>query len=135
SRPPPTPGPGEVAGGGQLADNSAVVPWGNPSGSAYSTVGDLERFGEAVLDNVLLGPELTAMVLAGKVEIPGAGGARTAYGFTDGTTNGVRIVGHGGGGPGCQPASTSIPISATSWWSWRTTTAPRRPSRTRPETS
>jgi CubicO group peptidase (beta-lactamase class C family) len=99
-RPMAAPGPGGVAGDGQLADNSGVVPWGNPSGGAYSTVGDLQRFGEALLDNGLLGPELTTTVLAGKVDIPGAGGARTAYGFTDGSANGVRIVGHGGGAPG-----------------------------------
>jgi hypothetical protein len=107
------------------------VPWGNPSGSAYSTVGDLLRFADALLDNVLLGRELTAVVITGKVDIPAARAARTAYGFTDATTNGVRIVGHGGGAPGCQPASTSIPISAPWLWSWPTTTAPPRPSRAR----
>jgi CubicO group peptidase (beta-lactamase class C family) len=97
---PPSPGAAPAEPTGPLADNSAVVPWGNPSGGAYSTVGDLQRFSEALLNHVLLGRELTTTVLTGKVTIPDARGGKTAYGFTDGAINGVRIVGHGGGAPG-----------------------------------
>src|SRR5262245_29143984 len=109
-RPLPPPGPGEVAQpDGTLADNSAVVPWGNPSGGAYSTVGDLQRFCQALLSNELLGADLTGTVLAGKVTIPGPGGVKTGYGFTDATMNGVRIVGHGGGAPGVAAAVDIYP--------------------------
>jgi CubicO group peptidase (beta-lactamase class C family) len=91
-----------------LTDNSDVVPWGNPSGGAYSTVGDLQRFAEALLDNKLLSPAMTATVLDGKVRMSN-GGAEVAYGFIDGTVNGVRIVGHGGGAPGVAAAVDIYP--------------------------
>ncbi len=93
---------------GSLTDNSDVVPWGNPSGGAYSTVGDLQRFAEALLDNKLLSPAMTATVLDGKVRMSN-GGAEVAYGFIDGTVNGVRIVGHGGGAPGVAAAVDIYP--------------------------
>ncbi len=67
--------------------------------ATYSTLGDLQRFSQALLDYELLNPGLTATVLAGKVDMS-TGNARVAYGFTDGTFNGVRVVGHGGGAPG-----------------------------------
>lgn len=90
-----------------LVDNSDVVPWGNPSGGAYSTVGDLQRFSDALLGHELLGPELTTTVLAGKE--PGPGGAQNAYGFLDGTMNGVRVVGLSGGAPGVEAAVDIVP--------------------------
>jgi Beta-lactamase len=75
---------------------------GNPSGGGYSTVGDLLRFAQALTGHQLLSPALTDTVLAGKVETnrPGPGRDRYAYGFSDRTVNGVRIVGHNGGSPG-----------------------------------
>jgi CubicO group peptidase (beta-lactamase class C family) len=94
---------------GKLADNNAIARWANPSGGAYSTVGDLQRFGEALLDNKLLGPDLVATVLTGKVTIPDAGRAKTGYGFTDGMLNGARIVDHGAGTPGVAAAVDIYP--------------------------
>lgn len=91
-----------------FVDNSDVAPWGNPSGGAYSTVGDLLRFSQALLDHNLLSPELTDTVLTGKVPMS-SGSAKVADGFTDGTTNGVRIVGHGGGAPGIGAALDIYP--------------------------
>jgi CubicO group peptidase (beta-lactamase class C family) len=91
-----------------FVDNSDVVLWGNPSGGAYSTVGDLLRFSEALLDHELLSPELTATVITGKVPMS-SGSAKVAYGFLDGTTSGVRIVGHGGGAPGVGAALDIYP--------------------------
>ena len=46
----------------------------------------------------LLGPELTELVMAGKVE--SHPGEKYAYGFSEEVVNGHRIVGHGGGFPG-----------------------------------
>jgi CubicO group peptidase (beta-lactamase class C family) len=100
-RPLPLPGPdggGQPAGERRLADASGVLPWGNPAGGAYATVGDLQRFGASLLGHRLLGAELTEVLLAGKV--PGQRGDRWSYGFTDETIGGVRIVGKGGGAPG-----------------------------------
>lgn len=84
---------------GAFTPNSDVVPWGNPSGGAYATVGDLQRFARALLDNELLGAKMTETVVDGKVSMSG-GNAEVGYGFTDGAINGVRVVGHGGGAPG-----------------------------------
>jgi CubicO group peptidase (beta-lactamase class C family) len=97
----PPPGGGNYGGGtdAEPVDNSDMVPWGNPSGGAYSTVGDLLRFAQALLDHELLGAEMTETVMSGKVPMSG-GQAEVAYGFTDGTRDGVRVVGHGGGAPG-----------------------------------
>ncbi len=89
----------DAGSGGELVENSEVVPWGNPSGGVYSTVGDLLRFSEALLEHELLSAETTDIVLTGKVPMS-SGSARLAYGFVDGTTNGVRTVGHSGGAPG-----------------------------------
>jgi CubicO group peptidase (beta-lactamase class C family) len=98
--------PDDAAGG--LTDNTDTVPWSNPSGGAYSTLGDLQRFAEALLDNQLLSPQMTATTMDGKVAMS-SGDAEVAYGFTDGTINGVRIVGHGAGAPGVGAAIDIYP--------------------------
>ncbi|MEU8137802.1 serine hydrolase domain-containing protein [Streptodolium elevatio] len=135
-----------------LRDISGDVQFANPSGGAYSTVTDLFNFARGVSEHLLLGPETTKTLLAGR-DFPdrgqggqggpgspaagrgaggngpgangpagggapdgngpaGAGGSggngpapsgpppRYAYGFTDETHNGARIVGHNGGTPG-----------------------------------
>ncbi|WP_028920944.1 serine hydrolase domain-containing protein [Pseudonocardia acaciae] len=104
--------------GTHLEDIGTTVKLASPAGGAWSTVGDLLRFSQALLAHRLLDPTLTNTVLAGKVPIPGppppktpptenggpAGPKRTppkyAYGFLDRRPNGVRIVGHNGGTPG-----------------------------------
>jgi CubicO group peptidase (beta-lactamase class C family) len=91
-----------------LVDNRNTAPWGNPSGGVYSTVGDLLRFSEALLDHKLVNPQLTDTVLSGKVPMS-SGNANVAYGFTDRTMNGLRIVGHGGGAPGIGAAIDIYP--------------------------
>jgi CubicO group peptidase (beta-lactamase class C family) len=93
---------------GSLTDNSDVVPWGNPSGGAYATVEDLQRFADALLANKLLGAEMTTTVLDGKVPMSN-GAAEVAYGFTDGTVNGVRLIGHSGGAQGVAAAVDIYP--------------------------
>lgn len=104
---------GYMAAAGGLTENTDVVPWGNPSGGAYSTVGDLLRFAEALLDHELLSPEMTTTVMDGRVAMP-HGDAEVAYGFVDGTINGVRMVGHTGGAPGVHAAVDIYPTLATS---------------------
>jgi CubicO group peptidase (beta-lactamase class C family) len=104
---PTGPAPGQNATS-TLADNTDVVPWGNPSGGAYSTVGDLQRFARALLGHELLSPEVTRTVMTGKVPIPNSG-AKTGYGVTDGIINGVRIVGHGAGAHGVAAAVDIYP--------------------------
>ncbi len=70
---------------------------GGPAGGGYSTVGDLLRFGKALLDHRLLDTHHTATALTGKVPMsPGT----YAYGFVDERVGNGRVVGHGGGFPG-----------------------------------
>jgi len=75
---------------------------GGPAGGGYSTVEDLLKFSLALSEHSLLTPEYTTTVLGGKVlmqdnlTLP----MRYAYGFSDGSINDHRIVGHGGGAPG-----------------------------------
>ena len=67
---------------------------GSPAGGGYSTVGDLVRFGAALLDHRLLDADHTATALAGKVQM---GPGRYGYGFVEERENDHRVVGHGGG--------------------------------------
>lgn len=88
----------------KLRDSNAAGGWGNPSGGAYSTLGDLLGFARALLRHKLLTPAMTELVLTGKVDTgrPGPTQLRYGYGFEDETRDGVRVVGHGGGAPGVE---------------------------------
>jgi CubicO group peptidase (beta-lactamase class C family) len=98
---PPGPEQGSAARSGTLREDDEPR-IGNPSGGAYSTVGDLLAFAQALTRHKLLSPALTDTVLAGRVDTnrPGPGEDRYGYGFSDRRINGVRIVGHNGGSPG-----------------------------------
>lgn len=67
---------------------------GGPAGGGYSTVGDLVRFGTALLEHRLLDSDHTDTVLTGKVEM---GPGRYGYGFMEDRVGDHRVVGHGGG--------------------------------------
>ena len=70
---------------------------GGPAGGGFSTVEDLTRFAQALLNHTLLSAEDTAFITTSKVAVPGAQGTSYAYGFIDEKVNGVRRFGHGGG--------------------------------------
>jgi CubicO group peptidase (beta-lactamase class C family) len=72
---------------------------GASAGGGYSTVEDLLRFAKALEGHKLLNKEYTDLNLTGKVA-SGRGDVKYAYGMEEQFLNGVRIVGHGGGGPG-----------------------------------
>jgi CubicO group peptidase (beta-lactamase class C family) len=96
--------PGQVpnmAHGYMRVDTSGTWVAGNPSGGVYSTVGDLLRFAQALTRNKLLSPQMTKLVLSGKVDTPRPG-LRYGYGFEEQVRNGVRSVGNGGGQPGVE---------------------------------
>lgn len=83
--------------------NTGTLPYrGTSAGGGYTTAGDLVRFANAILSHKLLNAEHTTLLLTGKAEMVGGGppGNRYAYGFMDGTDDGRRVVGHGGGAPG-----------------------------------
>ncbi len=73
---------------------------GGPAGGGYSTVEDLTRFAEALLDHTLLSKEATDTITTGKVTSPDFQNASYAYGFLDENVNGFRRYGHSGGFPG-----------------------------------
>jgi CubicO group peptidase (beta-lactamase class C family) len=88
---------------GALRDISRLPQIANPSGGAYSTVGDLLRFARALLDHRLLSAAMTAEMLAPRVNAPQPGGPpvdKYTYGFAYQAINGVTFVGHNGGTPG-----------------------------------
>jgi CubicO group peptidase (beta-lactamase class C family) len=89
-----------------VQDSHGAGGWGNPSGGAYSTLGDLLRFAQALLAHKLLSAAMSNTVLTdGKVNTGRPGPARVSkygYGFEDEQINGVRIIGHGGGAPGIE---------------------------------
>jgi D-alanyl-D-alanine carboxypeptidase len=87
---------------GAWVNNSDTLPWrGTSAGGGYSTVGDLYRFAEALLNDKLLTPELFAQMTSKQASAPqmppGEG-----YGFgmmVSENPQGKRF-GHGGGAPG-----------------------------------
>lgn len=84
---------------GSLADNTALMPVkGTPAGGGYSTLGDLLKFREALLNYEFLNPETTQNLLKGKEEI--RKNVAYAYGFLEKNIAGQRVVGHGGNAPG-----------------------------------
>lgn len=71
---------------------------GSPAGGAYSTAGDLLAFANALESHRLLDAKHTELMTTGKAPMPDGG--KYAYGFSDATNDGVRCIGHSGGGPG-----------------------------------
>jgi len=80
--------------------NTETLPYrGTSAGGGYSTVEDLARFAHALLSHKLLRPDLTELLITGKVET--GFGEKYAYGFEDRRdADGNGSVGHGGGAPG-----------------------------------
>ncbi|MFI7636726.1 serine hydrolase domain-containing protein [Nonomuraea sp. NPDC049400] len=87
---------GGAAPEGELRDVGDQPSGSTPAGGAISTVGDMFRFSQALLGHRLLDAKLTETILAGKVQDRGKD-SKYAYGFSDRTLNGVRVVGHNGG--------------------------------------
>ncbi len=89
------------AGGNGWKPNTDTLPWrGTSAGGGYSTVGDLQKFAEALHEHKLLDAKYTELLTSGKVETGRGGDDKYAYGFMDRTEGGVRSFGHGGGAPG-----------------------------------
>ena len=71
------------------------------AGGTFSTVGDLLRFVTALNNGKLLTKPYAQRVTSPKVKVPpGWPMQEYGYGFQMSTMEGVRIVGHGGAGPG-----------------------------------
>ncbi|HJZ97044.1 MAG TPA: serine hydrolase domain-containing protein [Candidatus Solibacter sp.] len=86
-------------GGGGWTPNTDTLPYrGTSAGGGYSTVGDLQKFADALMGHKLLNAENTPLLITGKVD--SGGGRMYAYGFEDGRKDGIGAVGHSGGAPG-----------------------------------
>ena len=98
-------------GGDTWRPNTDTLPYrGTSAGGGYSTVEDLQRFADALLNHKLLDAHYTELLTTGKVDT-GGGGDKYAYGFMDRTSGGVRSFGHGGGAPGMNGDLTIYPQS------------------------
>jgi CubicO group peptidase (beta-lactamase class C family) len=86
-------------GGGAWTPSTNTLPYrGTAAGGGYSTVGDLMKFADALMQRKLLNAEYTDLLIKGKVYT--GGGRMYAYGFEDGRKDGAGAVGHNGGAPG-----------------------------------
>jgi D-alanyl-D-alanine carboxypeptidase len=87
-------------GGDTSHPNTDTLPYrGTSAGGGYSTVEDLQRFADALMNHKLLNANYTDLLTTGKVATPRGG--KYAFGFfDDGAESGARHFGHGGGAPG-----------------------------------
>jgi CubicO group peptidase (beta-lactamase class C family) len=81
-------------------NTDTLPPRATSAGGGYSTVEDLLRFASALAAHKLLNEHYTELLTTGKVDTPGGGSMKYAYGFGDRTIDGVRSFGHSGGAPG-----------------------------------
>ena len=98
-------------GGSEWVRNTDTLPYrGTSAGGGYSTVRDLVRFADALLNNKLLDPQHTRLLITGKVSVPIGG--LYAYGFEDAREpDGTGAIGHGGGAPGMNGELRIFPTS------------------------
>jgi CubicO group peptidase (beta-lactamase class C family) len=81
--------------GGVRRNNLFVLPVkGSPAGGGYSTVDDLLSFDRALRQHKLLSSKSSDIIITGRVAM--SADTKYAYGFTEHTANGKRIVGHNG---------------------------------------
>ncbi len=110
-------------GSGLRPNTDTLPPRGTSAGGGYSTVGDLLRFADAIVNNKLLDAHYTELVTTGQITVGPAfripnklsasftDYAMYAYGFEDTASNGVRWFGHNGGAPGMSGCLRVYPTS------------------------
>jgi uncharacterized protein (TIGR02246 family) len=79
---------------------------GSSAGGGYSTLGDMLKFGQALVAHKLLNQQYTDIVLSNQMR-PGQPPA--GYGFFSIEVNGTRAFGNNGGGPGTNSTFTVYP--------------------------
>ena len=89
---------------------------GNGSGGEYSTAADLLAFNRAIGTGKLLGPRLTAEMLAPRIDFAGAQRpSKYGYGMDLGTCAGKPTFGHSGGGPNSGVSSVDYYVKDSGW--------------------
>jgi CubicO group peptidase (beta-lactamase class C family) len=98
-------------GSTEWVPNTDTLPYrGTSAGGGYSTVGDLAKFADALLNHKLLDAKHTELLITGKASTQV--GAQYAYGFEDARKpDGTGAVGHGGGAPGMNGELRIFPAS------------------------
>ncbi len=87
---------GYMGRAGGWKPNTDTLPWrGTSAGGGYSTVGDLFRFAQALMQGKLLDPKLVREATGPQAPSSGYG-----YGFNVSDEAGMRMFGHSGGAPG-----------------------------------
>lgn len=86
---------------GEKRENTDDLPFrGGPAGGGYSTVKDLTKFAQALMNNKLLTPEMTRLVTTPKIQIETKNNTTLCYGYgfqlLKYSREKIRI-GHGGG--------------------------------------
>lgn len=83
---------------GPLLSRVTVFPYrGTSAGDAYSTVGDLNRFAQALLDGKLVSAKMLEHIMSGDLVVAGK---NYSWGFGRGNDNGRVWIGAAGGAPG-----------------------------------
>jgi CubicO group peptidase (beta-lactamase class C family) len=95
----PEPGP-------RQENTSHLTGRGSSAGGGYSTLGDMLKFGRALVGHKLLNQQYTDIVLSNQMP-PGQPPA--GYGFFSIEVNGTRAIGNNGGGPGTNSTFTVYP--------------------------
>ena len=94
---------------GTLIDNDDTLPpRATSAGGGLTTVGDLQRFGKALLDGVLLSRESYELLTGGRVN---AKGERREGALPLAEFRGHRLFGHGGAAPGMSASLSVLPDS------------------------
>jgi CubicO group peptidase (beta-lactamase class C family) len=95
----PEPGP-------RQENTSHLTGRGSSAGGGYSTLGDMLKFGQALVGHKLLNQQYTDIVLSNQMP---AGQPPSGYGFFSIEVNGTRAIGNNGGGPGTNATFTIYP--------------------------
>lgn len=97
---------------GDKRNTSLYIPArGNPQGGAYSTLADLFKFSRALETNKLISQKTFQVMTSNKVFARkyDAGDTYWGYGFELESSNGYRVIGHGGGDLGISAAVRTYP--------------------------
>jgi len=72
------------------------------AGGVYTTVGDMQKFGQALLSNTLVSPEIFKEMTTPRNNRSGVEGSGYGFGLIMDNTDGYLSYGHGGMGPGSE---------------------------------
>jgi CubicO group peptidase (beta-lactamase class C family) len=89
---------GTQDGGERTSNANMIERIGSPGGGAYSTLADMQRFGQALLNDELLSSGTREELWRRRAQM--GPGMWYALGFGNHDRNGMQVVGHNGGAPG-----------------------------------